>query len=335
MKAFVTGASGFLGVHLLQELSRAGWEIIALHRKTSDLSDIGGLPGVRCVVGDVTDAESLREAIPEGVDAVFHAAASVVDVPVHLEHTRFEVNQLGTRLVVQESLRKGARRFIYSSTVLTYDFEGGGRVDETRGPNVKSQDAYVRSKTLADHEVKKGVAMGLDAVFLHPSAIFGAYDKANWSKLFLMMQKGLPFPFAPAGGTSAAHMRKVAEAHVAAFDRGRPGEHYILGGPDTTLLEVMRIIAQLLGCSAPSVALPNSIFRPLAWAEYRLSLMLGRQPVFTPHIIYVLTLYLLSDSSKAERELGYRPSSVEEMVHDCYRWMVDTGRLPQRTSTKS
>ena len=230
----------------------------------------------------MTERDSLSAAIPGNVDAVVHAAGSVLPLRHQEEHTRYAVNQRGTRNVVEESMKKKARRFIYTSTVLTYDFARGGRVTEEYGP-YQGHDAYMRSKTLADVEVAKGVAAGLDAVFLHPSAIFGAYDKATWSKLFLEVQRGLPFPFSPPGGASVAHMRKVAQTHVEAFSRGRKGEHYILGGPDVTWFDVVQRIARILNRPGVKWTLPSALFLLYGHVEYRLSMWLKRHPMLTTH----------------------------------------------------
>ncbi|MBL0059395.1 MAG: NAD-dependent epimerase/dehydratase family protein [Elusimicrobia bacterium] len=337
MKAFVTGSTGFLGIQLVQELVKAGWEVTALHRASSDLADLKIIPGIKFVVGDVTDRTSLEKGMPHNIDAVFHAAGSVLPLPHDQEFTRYAVNQAGTRHMVETALKQKAQRFIYTSTVLTYDFARGGRVTEEFGP-YQGVDAYMRSKALADVEVANGVSAGLDAVFLHPSAIFGAYDKATWSKLFLEIQRGLPLPFAPPGGASVAHMRKVAQTHVAAFHRGRRGEHYILGGPDVTWFDVVQRVARLLNRPGARWTLPSGLFLLYGYVEYYLSTWLGREPTMTPHIAETLRHTILSDSSKAIRELGYEPSSLDEMLTDCYQWMVATGRLsarPQEGKPKS
>jgi len=328
MQAFVTGATGFLGIHLLRELSAEGWEIIALRRPTSDLTDVQGIPGVRFVVGDVTDIQSLRDAMPEGADAVFHAAGLVSVLDPKDEHLRYEVNQIGTRNVVETALGKHAKRFIYTSTVLTYNFHTGKRVTEEAGPNTDTHEIYGHSKYLAELEVDRGVSQGLDAVFLHPSAVFGAYDKGSWSTMFREIQRGLPLPLAPPGGGSVCHMAPVAKAHVSAFHRGGRGEHYILGGPDATWLEVGQTIAKILNRPLPRYVVPVWLFRLYGRAEYAISKLLGRKPTFTPQVADVLCDTVFSDTSKAIRELGYQPSSLEEMLLDCYRWMVDVGQLP-------
>lgn len=325
--AFVTGSTGFLGTTLLEELSREGWAITALRRPNSDISAIAGLPGVRLAEGDITDRASLERAMPEGVDAVFHAAGSVENLPHRRERERYAVNQGGTRAMVEVGLAKGARRFIHTSTVLTRDF-ARGRVDESTPANPTGTDHYIRSKLLAEEEVLNATRAGLDAVILHPSAIFGAYDKSTWSRLFSEIWRGVWIPFMPPGALSASHMRKVAQAHVAAFHRGRAGERYILGGPDVTLLEIAQTVGRLLGRPAPRRTVPAWLFRSAAVADRLLAALRGGESPLNPHTTDTLCYRCLSDSSKAVRELGYAPSSLEEMLADCHRWMIATGRLP-------
>lgn len=329
MRAFVTGATGFLGTHLIRALDREGWEIVALHRPGSDLRELRKCERAELVPGDILDPESLRRGIPEGADAVFHVAGSVAHLPHRQEKTRYEINQRGTRHVVEACLQKKVGRLVHTSTVLTYDFRRPEPFNEDAPPNDWCQDAYARSKRLADIEVEKGVASGLDAVFLHPSAMFGSFDKATWSKMFLEIERGLPLPFAPPGGGSVCHASRVAEAHVAAFHAGPPGRHYILGGPDVTWLDVMKEVSKILGRPGPILRLPTPLFKAYGWTEFGVSTLIGREPMVTPHTIEMLSERVFSDSGRAIRELGYRPSSLEEMLRDCYEWMVDAGMLPR------
>ena len=335
MKAFVTGSTGFLGIHLLQELSRSGWEVTAFHRPTSDLSELRAIPGLRYAVGDVLDRESVRRALPDGGDAVFHAAASVGFLRPEDGQAQYEINQLGTRHVVETALEKRTRRFIQTTTVLTYDFSGGRRITEESPPNLRTDCAYIHSKHLADLEVERALERGLDAVFIHPSAVFGAYDKATWSKMFREVDRGLHIPAAPPGAASVCHMRKVAQAHVSAFANGRRGEHYVLGGPDATIREIATEIARILHRPAPRVTIPGPLFKLFGRIEYRISNLLGVEPMVTPSLADMLCDTVLCDSSKAVRELGYAPSSLREMLLDCHQWMVRTGLLAGRRQPES
>jgi dihydroflavonol-4-reductase len=327
MKAFVTGPTGFLGVHLLQELAGDGWQITAFHRPTSDLSELRQISGVEYTVGDVRDQGSLLRGMPEGVDAVFHTAGSVGFLQPEEEDEQYEINKEGTRNVVFAALAKGVGRFIYTSTVLTYDFSGGARVTEHSPPSTTSKYPYIHSKRLAELEVEKGIKNGLDAVFIHPGAVFGAYDKSTWSKTFREIDRGR-VPVAPPGAASFCHMRQVAEAHVTAFHRGRTGEHYVLGGVDASFFEITREVAKILDKRGPLFVMPAPLFRLFARMEYWISNLLGREAVFTPDLADILCETVLCDSSKAVNELGYAPSSLNTMLNDCYRWMVSAKMLP-------
>jgi nucleoside-diphosphate-sugar epimerase len=250
MKAFVTGPTGFLGINLLQQLAKEGWDIIAFHRSTSDLFELRKIAGIHYAVGDIRDLDSVLRALPLGVDAIFHTAGSVGFLLPEEEKSQYDINELGTHNLVTAAFARSARRFIYTSTVLTYDFSDGRRITEQSPPNTSQHYPYIHSKYLAEREVETALAKGLDAVFLHPSAIFGAYDKTTWSQAFEAVQQG-KLPAAPPGSASFCHMRKVAEAHVNAFHKGRTGEHYLLGGVDATFLEVTQAIAKILGRKGP------------------------------------------------------------------------------------
>lgn len=330
MKAFVTGATGFLGTHLVQQLDKAGWDIVALVRQGSDLREVRKLAHAEIVYGDILDRPSLEAAMPRGVDAVFHMAASVGLLPHRDEHKRFDVNQQGTKNVVEVALAKDIGRFIYTSTVLTYDFHACRPLTEVASKNLWCEDPYIKSKRLADDEVDKGLAAGLDVVYLHPSAVFGAYDKVTWSKMFREVKRGMPLPFAPPSGGSVCHARPVAAAHVSAYSRAKRGEHYILGGPDVTWLQVMQSIAEILGTPGPRYRTPKLIFKPYGWVEFTVSSLLHREPMLTPHTIDILCEEVFSDSTKAITELGYAPSTLKTMLLDCYEWMVQEGMLAAR-----
>lgn len=327
MKAFVTGGTGFVGTHIIQELDKDGWEIIALHRKNSNLTELKKCRKVDFVLGDITDISSLRSGIPEGVDAVFHTAGSVGHLPHSEENTRYGVNQDGTKNVVDVCLEKNIGRFVYTSTVVTYDFHTPGLITESSPKNYWCKDQYVNSKRLAEDEVDKGVEKGMDSIYLHPSAIFGAYDKATWSKMFLEIERGLPLPFAPPSGGSVCHARKVARAHVDAFYKGGRGEHYILGGPNVTWLQVAKEISKILEKPAPVAALPEILFRTYGMLEYWISTKINREPTLTPHTIDLLSEFVYSDSTKAIKEINYQPSDLEEMLQDCFQWMVSVGMI--------
>lgn len=334
MKAFITGATGFLGTNLIQKLVRDDWEIVALHRPKSDISELLKHKNISLKVGDITDLDSLQRALSPDIDVVFHVAGSVANLPASLENSRYDVNHLGTRNLVSACIEQPPKRLIFTSTVLTLDFRACQPLTEQAPKNWWIRDAYAKSKRLAEDEILRAENSGIEVVYLHPSAMFGAYDKATWSKMFLEIERGLPLPAAPPGGGSVCHARAVADAHVTAAHKGKSGRHYILGGPDVTWFEVINKIAHLLGRSGASIRLPVPLFKAYGWTEFILSNLIRREPMLTPHTITMLSETVFSDSTRAIEELDYKPSSLEEMLSDCHRWMIDSGMLaaPQKAN---
>src|SRR5262249_15919055 len=138
-------------------------------------------------------------------------------------------------------------------------------------------------------------------------------------------------PAAPPGAASFCHMRRVAEAHISAFHKGRTGEHYLLGGVDATFLEVTQVIAKILRRKAPRLALPAPLFRLFGRLEYYVCRGMGWTPVFTPDLADIMCETVLSDSGKEITELGYQPSALETMLLDCYEWLLESKTLPVPT----
>ena len=176
-------------------------------------------------------------------------------------------------------------------------------------------------------EIIKGVEMGLDIVTMRPSALFGAYDKDTWSQMFLEVERGIPFRVAPPGGGSVCHAKPVATAFVNAYHKGTKGANYILGGPDVTWFQVVSEIATILNRPQPKRTLPAFIFKLFGWVEYHISRLRRRRPMLTPHTADILCEFVYSDSSLAINTLDYKPSTLNEMLQDCYQWMLDTGRI--------
>lgn len=320
--AFLTGATGFIGTVLARELIGRGWEVTAIHRPGSSLKHLEGLP-LRLVQGDVTDPASLAAALPERVDAVFHVAGDTSLWSRHRER-QHRVNVDGTRNMVEAALARGAGRFVHTSTISVYGLQSG-RIDE-RAPQLgrDSPVSYQRTKFLAEEEVRAGMAKGLDAVILNPAAVMGPYDTRNWARMIRLVCEG-KLAGVPPGAFSFCHVAEVAKAHVAAAERGRRGENYLLGGADATVAELVRTIGEVAGKKVPARVSPAWVLRALGQANEWLSLLTGREPSLTPQGARMAARRLFCDSSKAERELGYRPVPLKKMVEDSFRWLRAEG----------
>ncbi|MGZ7081508.1 MAG: NAD-dependent epimerase/dehydratase family protein, partial [Thermoanaerobaculia bacterium] len=212
-EAFVTGGTGFVGRNLIERLIDAGWKITALVR------DRGAAPFLRrqevtIVEGSITDRESLVRALPDDVDAVFHVAGNTsLWSGGDTEQTRVNVD--GTRNVVDAALVKRARKLIATSSIAAYGFHDAPITEETRSNAMSTGVNYFRTKWLAEEEVRKGIAQGLDATILNPANIIGPYDDRNWSRMIALVARD-KLPGVPPGAGSFCHVREVAAAHISA-----------------------------------------------------------------------------------------------------------------------
>ncbi|MCW8091256.1 NAD-dependent epimerase/dehydratase family protein [Alteromonas sp. ASW11-130] len=318
MRAFITGATGFLGRHLVELLVKEAEEITVLVRKTSNLETLKKFPQIKFAYGDILDPNSLKEAIPDEVDAVFHVAGSVAVLPEKLEHTRYDINVVGTKNVVEACLEKNIGKLIYTSTVVVFDWRHGERIDESFPKNRWCNDAYVRSKTLADDEVDKGVEKGLNAVYMHPSAVIGKYDRGGWASLFTEIKKGVPMNMAAPGGGSICSAREVMQAHIDAYHHAEPGSRYILGGFDRTWYEVMQKVAKLLGKKKLKKPTNRLIFLLCCYLDRFFSRVVGKEPTLTKHVQDIVSIEIYSDSRKAMEEIKYRVVALDTMLEECF-----------------
>ncbi len=327
--AFVTGGTGFLGQNLIERLLEGDWRVVALHRPTSDVSVLRRFPDERVTLaeGSIHDRASLERAIPEGADAVFHVAANTSMWRVKQdEQARDNVD--GTRNVVEAAIARRARRLVHTSSIAAFG-QGHTRpvTEETPSTADRSWIPYARTKWLADQEVRKGAARGgLETVILHPAGIIGRYDRHGWARVIALVWTG-KLPGVPPGYGSFCHAAEVARAHVAAADRGRPGEGYLLGGADASFLELVQTVGRVLGRPVPTRTVPAWVLRTYARLAYWGSLVTRREPQVTPEGVELACRRQACVSAKAERELGYRPVPLAVMVEDCRRWMSEAGLL--------
>jgi dihydroflavonol-4-reductase len=318
MRAFVTGATGFLGLNLVELLVARGAGVTALVRAASDLRFLARFP-VRQVVGDVLDPASLAAAMPEGCDVVFH---TVGDMSFwRRAHARQEaVNVGGTEAVIAVARARGARRLVYTSSAAALGLHPG-RIDEGTAPTgERSSVWYVRTKALAERAVLAAAAGGLEAVVLEPTTMIGRYETRLWPDIVRRIKRGALPGVAP-GRTSWADGGAVAAAHLAAAERGRSGERYLLGGPDASFLEVVQAIARLVGGRAPRRAMPGPLLRALGRAMELAAEVTRRPPVLSPEGVEYLIHRNIVSSDKARRELGYAPPLIDTILRDYLAWL--------------
>ncbi len=305
--AFVTGASGFIGTNLVKQLGEAGWQVIAMHRETSNLEYLKRFPAT-LVVGDIGDREFLAGAIPEGVDALFHVAGNV-SFDSAGDEAQTHANVAGTRAVVEVAKAKGVGRFIHTSTGAVFGLHDGVPIDETAPSNADEIPVnYCRSKKAAEDIVLEAAAAGLDAVCVNPGNVVGPYDRVIWGPFVEAIASGA-MTTVGSGGGAFCHIDETAKAHIAAYDRGKRGERYILAGANESFATAAAIVAEIVGVAPPR---PTSERNPDASDEI--------------HFVTNQTQIMLCD--KAVRELGFKPVPLRTMFADLCAWMREEGLLP-------
>jgi nucleoside-diphosphate-sugar epimerase len=330
--AFVTGATGFLGLHMVEQLLLAGFRVTALHRASSELRFLSRFVdgnALTLAVGDITERESLVRAMPEGCDGVFHVAANTNFWRGGNARQTLE-NVEGTRNVVEAALTKKARRLVLTSSCSVYGGQPVLPFDESV-PQLggSSRVNYERTKYLSEVEARAGIARGLDAVILNPTKILGKYDRTSWGRMILAVDAGM-LPGVPPGKASFCSAVEVAKAHIAALERGKSGENYLLGGTDATYVEFVRLAGELTGKKVPKHATPLWLMWPVAVTLDLAARVTKRAPVLTPESLISLGHSPLVRGEKATRELGYQAVPLETMVRACYEWLVAEGILPRR-----
>ncbi len=317
----LTGASGFLGAHLLLELRAAGAEVRALSRRPESDAAIAGLGGVP-VRADVTDPESLRAAM-KGVEAVFHAAADTNTwAPHNAAQTRTNVG--GAQNLLAAAKYAGVRAFLHTSSIATYSHLVHGVLREDvpqRG--LESWINYERTKLLAEREVRQS---SLPFIIFQPAHILGPGDRHNWATLILVIDRD-KLPGVPPGMGSFADVREIARAQVRAWQRAKYGETYLFGGQHASFLDLISRIGVQLGRDTPKRAMPAWLLMAYARVVDGVSRITRREPDISPEAAAFTCHKLQVDSGKAMRELDYRETDLDDLLRDMIAWMRAEGML--------
>lgn len=324
--AFVTGGTGFIGINLIELLVDEGWEVTALHRASSDLTYLKRFP-IALAEGSITDRESLGRAIPEGTDVVFHVAGDT-SFWSKKNAQQDAINVDGTRNMVEVAASKGVGTFIHTSSDSAWGRARGEGVitEETPQAGGSSWINYERSKYLGEQEALKGTELGMKVVVLNPSEVAGPYDLNSWGRLFILL-RDRELPAIPPGDVSVTHVHDVVRAHLAAVDRGRSGEGYLLTGEHAALADFVAEIARVSGAKVPMIA-PAWVMKIYGRLSVMVAALTGKEPQVTPELATATSTKGKTYScDKATRELGYEITPMAVSVRDTYEWLVKEGLL--------
>jgi dihydroflavonol-4-reductase len=320
----VTGASGFVGSAISNAARAQGYRVRVLVRPSSPRTNIA--PGDEVVVGDIRDRASLVGAL-QGVRYLAHAAADyLLWSPAPEEILRTNVD--GTRAVMEEALRAGVERIVYTSSVATLELRDGAPADETHPlTESKAVGAYKKSKVIAERLVEDMIGRHrLPAVIVNPSTPIGPRDvKPTPTGRIIVEGACGRMPGFVDTGLNLAHVDDVAAGHLAALRRGGIGERYILGGENVRLGAMLADIADIVGRRRPTLRFPIAALYPIALGAEWFAHLTGKEPFATRDGLRMARHYMFFDDAKARRELGYTSRPYREGIADAIAWFKQAG----------
>ena len=321
MNALVTGATGFLGSHLCRRLVKDGFKVTALCRRTSNTDGLTELP-ITIKTGDVTDRQSVEEAVA-GNDFVFHAAAHGIYWGRH-KKVQNEINIQGTRNVVAACQKSGVKRLVFVSSITAIGIPDNEHpVGEDFPFNLeRSSLNYHISKKRAEEIVLDAVNKGLDAVIVNPSNIWGPHGKRyRVADHVEKVRQRRVIPYFT-GGICIVHVDDVVDGIMAALDRGKTGERYILGGDNLPLKKIAQLAARSQNLKPRFVPLPNAVTWLAAAALESVALVSRRRPHVTFVTHKLASRFQYYDSSKAKRDLNFRARDFETILAECVSFLA-------------
>jgi dihydroflavonol-4-reductase len=326
LKAFVTGATGFVGSHVAHALAAQGADLRLLVRPASDTRNIRDLKADQ-IVGDLRDPASLEKAVA-GCEVVFHVAADY-RLWVRDPQQMYRSNVEGTRAVLEVARRKGVRRVVYTSSVATIGFNGNGPPGDENSPVSLANmiGPYKRSKFMAEEVAIAAARSGLDVVVVNPTTPVGERDiKPTPTGRIIVDFLKKKFPAYVDTGLNLVDVTECARGHVAALEKGRSGERYILGGENLTLKQILDKLAAITALPSPKIRLPYVVALAAGVVDEMFTgHILGREPRATIDAVRMGRKKMFVTSAKAERELGWKTIPVDGALRRATEWFRSNG----------
>lgn len=331
MKTLITGASGFIGSAVMRLLLEADHDVRAIVRPGSDRRNLDGLP-VEIFEGDLQDKTSLEDAVKD-CNAVFHVAADY-RLWIPNPDNMYQTNVAGTRNLMLASAEAGVEKIVYTSSVAVLGLNKDGSPANEDTP-ISADDMighYKRSKYLAEKEVTKLInENALPAVIVNPSTPLGPRDiKPTPTGNIILETLNDRMPAYVDTGLNIAHVDDVAKGHLLAFEKGKIGERYILGGENLSLQTILGIICELIEKKPPSIKLPHNLVLPIAWCMERWAEISKKEPRATVDEVRMSKKLMYFSSDKAIHELGYEIRPAKEAIKDAIDWFIKNGYCEPR-----
>lgn len=303
-----------------------------LVRLTSNLKNLEGL-NAETATGDLRDPASLEKAMA-GCEVVFHVAADYrlwVRDPAEMYGSNVE----GTRAILQAARKNGVRCVVYTSSVATMGFTGNGYPADEDSPVALADmiGHYKRSKFMGEQialeagRAEAGKKDGMRVVTVNPTTPVGEQDiKPTPTGRIVVDFLKRKFPAYVETGLNLVDVRECARGHVAALEKGRSGERYILGGENLSLKQILDKLGEISGLPSPTVKLPYFVAYLAGAVDQTISgRLMGREPRATVEQVRMGKKKMWASSSKAERELGWKTVSADDALCRAVEWFKGNG----------
>jgi nucleoside-diphosphate-sugar epimerase len=320
MKYFLTGATGFVGGSLAKKLIIAGHEVIAVVRNPDKAGDLKAI-GVTVVKGDVTDKESMREAM-KGCDGVYHVAGWY-KVGAKDKTPGQKINVDGTRNVLELMKEFAIPKGVYTSTLAINSDTHGKLMDENYHFDGKHISEYDKTKAEAHTIAEQFIKEALPLVIVMPGLIYGP-DGTSLSDEALRLYLKKKLPMIPSKSAySWAHVDDIAHAHILAMEKAKPGSKYMICGPSHTFSEGLSIAKKITGIRKPLVV-PPFMLKITAFFSSLVEGFINLPEMYNSEALRVQagTTYL-GDNSKAKKELGYNPRPLEQGLKETLTYEME------------
>jgi dihydroflavonol-4-reductase len=326
MLAFITGATGFVGSHVARALAQQGADLRLLLRSNSNKKNLEDL-NADLVTGDLRYPDSLEKAIAP-CDVVFHVAADY-RLWVRDPKEMYRANVEGTRAILAAARKNHVRRVVYTSSVATMGFSPTGQPADENSP-LSLRDMigpYKRSKFMAERVAIEAADAGQDVVIVNPTTPVGERDiKPTPTGRIVIDFLKKRFPAYVDTGLNLVDVKQCAEGHIAALEKGRSGERYILGGENLTLKQILDKLAAITGLPSPKVKVPYLLALATGVVdEIVTGRIRGREPRATIDAVRMSRKKMFASSAKAERELGWRVLGVDDALGRAVAWFRENG----------
>ena len=325
MKIFLTGATGFVGSHVARALADQGADLRLLVRSNSNLKNIHDLKA-DLFTGDLRDPASLEKGIA-GCDAIFHVAADY-RLWVRDPDEMYRANVEGTRAILNAARKNNVRRVVYTSSVATMGFTADALADENSPVSLANMiGPYKRSKFIAEQVAIEAARSGQDVVIVNPTTPVGECDiKPTPTGRIVVDFLKRKFPAYVDTGLNLVDAKECARGHIAALEKGRPGERYILGGENLTLKQILDKLAAITGLPSPTIRVPYIVALATGVVDELITgRLLGREPRATIDAVRMGRKKMFVSSAKSERELGWKVVPVDAALRRAADWFKDNG----------